>query len=254
MGDNTLLAMPTLLAQIVPPGLMGLTIAAMLAADMSTDSSYMLTWGSVIYNDILGPFRKSTSEKRGLLINRMIVALIGVFLLIYGLWYKIEGDLWTYLGITGTIYLSSMSVLLISCCYWPREQLGRGGGHLLRCRLAHLHPGATEGRPVHKLVQGPRHRLRHCDLRPGGRGDDRRLAAQALRPPRPRSTGVHIMIQGIQSMLSHHGFWGGLTLAVLVWYSTTTVYVAVRGVVDIRQMLRRLASRPTAENHRPPPG
>jgi solute:Na+ symporter, SSS family len=36
----------------------GLVIAAMLAADMSTDSSYMLTWGSVIYNDILAPFRR----------------------------------------------------------------------------------------------------------------------------------------------------------------------------------------------------
>jgi SSS family solute:Na+ symporter len=105
----------------VPAGLMGLLIAAMLAADMSTDSSYMLTWGSVIYNDILAPFRKTPwSERKGLLWNRTIVALIGVFLLIYGLWYKIEGDLWTYLGITGTIYLSSMSVLLIACCYWRR--------------------------------------------------------------------------------------------------------------------------------------
>jgi SSS family solute:Na+ symporter len=121
VGSNTLLAMPRMLRMIVPPGLMGLLLAAMLAADMSTDSSYMLTWGSVIYNDIMAPFRKKAwSEKKGLLWNRTIVAVIGVFLLIYGLWYKIEGDLWTYLGITGTIYLSSMSVLLIACCYWKR--------------------------------------------------------------------------------------------------------------------------------------
>ena len=100
---------------------MGLLIAAMLAADMSTDSSYMLTWGSVIYNDILAPFRKTKwSEKQGLLWNRMIVAVIGVFLLVYGLWYPLKGDLWTYLGVTGTIYLSSMSTLLIACCYWKR--------------------------------------------------------------------------------------------------------------------------------------
>jgi SSS family solute:Na+ symporter len=50
----------------------------------------------------------------------MIVAAIGVFLLVYGLWYPLKGDLWTYLGVTGTIYLSSMSVLLIACCYWKR--------------------------------------------------------------------------------------------------------------------------------------
>ncbi len=120
-GEKSLYAMPTFLGTFVPTGLMGILIAAMLAADMSTDSSYMLTWGSVIYNDIMAPFRrKPWTEKKGLLVNRMIVALIGIFLLFYGLWYPLEGDLWTYLGVTGTIYLSSMSTLLIACCYWKR--------------------------------------------------------------------------------------------------------------------------------------
>ena len=61
---------------------MGILIAAMLAADMSTDSSYMLTWCSIIYNDILAPFRRNHSERRGILMNRMIVAGIGLFYLI----------------------------------------------------------------------------------------------------------------------------------------------------------------------------
>ena len=118
---NTLEAMPQYLSTAVPAGLMGILIAAMLAADMSTDSSYMLTWGSVIYNDILAPFRKTPwSEKKGLFWNRTIVALIGVFLLFYGLWYPLEGSLWDYLTLTGTIYLASISVLLIACCYWKR--------------------------------------------------------------------------------------------------------------------------------------
>jgi SSS family solute:Na+ symporter len=119
--DSSLFAMPYLLSQLVPAGMMGLLVAAMLAADMSTDSSYMLTWGSVIYNDILAPFRKTKwSDKKGLLWNRFIVAIIGVFLLFWGLWYKLEGNLWEYLQTTGTIYLASMSILLIACCYWKR--------------------------------------------------------------------------------------------------------------------------------------
>jgi SSS family solute:Na+ symporter len=117
--SGTLFAMPYMLSQLVPAGMMGILVAAMLAADMSTDSSYMLTWGGVIYNDILAPFRKTPwSEKKGILWNRCIVALIGVFLLFYGLWYKVEGNLWEYLQTTGTIYLASMSILLIACCYW----------------------------------------------------------------------------------------------------------------------------------------
>ncbi len=132
-ASQSLYAMPLLLGAVVPVGLMGLLVAAMLAADMSTDSSYMLTWSSVIYNDILAPFRRTIwPEKKGLRWNRCIVALIGLFLLFYGLWYKLEGDLWMYLQLTGAIYLSSMSVLLIACCYWKRAN-SWGAGAAIAC-------------------------------------------------------------------------------------------------------------------------
>lgn len=84
-------------------------------------SSYMLAYGSVIYNDILAPFRrKGISERRGLLWNRLIVAALGIFFLFYGLWYPLKGPLWTYLTVTATICFSSMMALLVSCCYWKR--------------------------------------------------------------------------------------------------------------------------------------
>lgn len=119
--ESTNLAMPRYLSQIVPVGLMGLVIAAMLAADMSTDSSYMLTWASVIYNDIMGPFRKTPwSQKKGLVVNRAIVAGIGLFLLVFGLWLPTPHNMWNYISVTGAIYLSSMGILLVACCYWKR--------------------------------------------------------------------------------------------------------------------------------------
>jgi solute:Na+ symporter, SSS family len=131
-GHNSLYAMPKFLATFVPSGLGGILIAAMLAADMSTDSSYMLTWSSVIYNDIMAPFRKTTwSEKKGIFWNRFIVAMIGIFLLFYGLWYPLKDNLWTYLSVTATIYLSSMSVLLIACCYWKRANSWGAGAAIL---------------------------------------------------------------------------------------------------------------------------
>lgn len=133
LADASLLAMPRFLSVFLPAGLMGLLIAAMLAADMSTNSSYMLSWGSVIYNDILAPFRRSAwTDRRAILWNRCIVALIGLYLLVFGLFYHIEGNVWSYLLLTGSIYLSSMSVLLIACCYWKRaNNWGAIGGILL---------------------------------------------------------------------------------------------------------------------------
>jgi hypothetical protein len=40
--------------------------------------------------------------------------------------------------------------------------------------------------------------------------------------------------------LNEHWFWWGLTIAALVWYSTVTIYIAIRGATDIRGMLDRL--------------
>jgi hypothetical protein len=41
-------------------------------------------------------------------------------------------------------------------------------------------------------------------------------------------------------MMGEHWFWWLLTAACVVWYSTITVYVAIRGARDIKQMLARL--------------
>jgi solute:Na+ symporter, SSS family len=147
----SLYGMPVFLSTFVPVGFMGILIAALIAADMSTDSSYMLTWGSVIYNDILAPFRKTPwTEKKGLLWNRMIVACIGVFLLIYGLWYKLESDLWTYLSLTSTIYTSSISVILVACCYWKRANSWGAAGAIIIGALIPCLFLVTEKLPITK--------------------------------------------------------------------------------------------------------
>lgn len=41
--------------------------------------------------------------------------------------------------------------------------------------------------------------------------------------------------------MSNHWVWWTLTITCIVWYSTITVYVAIRGAADIKGMLGRLA-------------
>jgi hypothetical protein len=43
-------------------------------------------------------------------------------------------------------------------------------------------------------------------------------------------------------MIDGPTFWWYLSTACLIWFSTVTVYVAVRGGLDIKHMLRRLRS------------
>ena len=120
-GIKPIEAMPHFLNEVLPVGVIGLLLAAMLAAEMSTDSGYLLTWATVIYNDLIMPvLRTPLSAKGRLLLVRCLVVLIGLFLVFYGLVYQVPGNTWDYLSITGNIYLASMLALLTGALYWKK--------------------------------------------------------------------------------------------------------------------------------------
>ncbi len=50
-------------------------------------------------------------------------------------------------------------------------------------------------------------------------------------------------MEELMKVAREHWFWTLLMAACVVWYSTVTVYVAIRGCFDIRRMVRRLAER-----------
>lgn len=57
-------------------------------------------------------------------------------------------------------------------------------------------------------------------------------------------------------MNASHWFWLALIVAVVVWYSSVTIWVAIRGALDIRLMVQRLDEENAAEDdkatdHRP---
>ncbi|HEY0380211.1 MAG TPA: hypothetical protein VGC87_25080 [Pyrinomonadaceae bacterium] len=47
--------------------------------------------------------------------------------------------------------------------------------------------------------------------------------------------------------MASHWFWWILAMACVVWYSTITVYVAIKGAADIKHMLARLDAARVSE-------
>ncbi|MCA9269364.1 MAG: hypothetical protein KDA41_12875, partial [Planctomycetales bacterium] len=112
-------AFPLLLSQILPVGVIGLVGAGMLAAFMSTHDSYLLCWASVLVEDVVAPLaggRLSTQARR--VLARGAILLIGAFLLIWSLWYPLGQDLWDYMAISGAIYFTGASAVLVCGLYW----------------------------------------------------------------------------------------------------------------------------------------
>jgi len=125
----TLHAMPMFLSQVLPAGLIGLVGAGMLAAFMSTHDSYLLCWSSVLVQDVINPasgYRLTTKTR--LAIARVLIFLIGVFLLVWSLWYPLKQDLWEYMAVSGGIYYVGAFVLLLGGLYWKRAS--RVGAYL----------------------------------------------------------------------------------------------------------------------------
>jgi len=117
----TLMAMPVFLSQILPAGLIGIISAGMLAAFMSTHDSYLLCWSSVLTQDVVAPwFKKGLSSKVRLLLTRIFIVAIGIFILVWGLWYDLGQDLWDYMAISGAIYFTGAIALLVFGIYWKR--------------------------------------------------------------------------------------------------------------------------------------
>ena len=118
--DN-LYAMPIFLGRILPAGLIGLITAAMIAAFMSTHDGYLLCWSTVITQDIIAPlFKERLDNPTRIKITRVLIVLIGLYILYWGLIYTGEEDIWDYMAVTGAIYFTGAFSLLFGGLYWHR--------------------------------------------------------------------------------------------------------------------------------------
>lgn len=114
-------AMPLLLGKILPVGLLGVFTAGMMAAFMSTHDSYFLCWASIIARDVVSPMTRSRlTERQEIKVTRICIIFIGIFLMVWGVWYELPESVWTYMMVTGTIYLSGAATALIGGIYWKR--------------------------------------------------------------------------------------------------------------------------------------
>ena len=118
---NNLYALPIFLGKIIPAGFIGVLTAGMIAAFMSTHDSYLLCWSSVITQDIIAPLKNNNlSDHRRIQWTRIIIIIIGIYILYWGLIYDGTEDIWDYMAITGSIYFTGAISVLIGGLYWEK--------------------------------------------------------------------------------------------------------------------------------------
>ncbi|QDU37184.1 Sodium/glucose cotransporter [Maioricimonas rarisocia] len=118
---NNLYAMPVFMGRLLPPILLGIVTAGMIAAFMSTHDSYFLAWSSVITQDIVAPLRREPMPTAARVrLTRILIVLMGGYVLYWSLFYKGREDIWDYMAVTGGIYFTGAFVILMLGIYWKQ--------------------------------------------------------------------------------------------------------------------------------------
>ncbi len=122
---NSLDALPLFVLKIVPKGLLGLIFAGLLAASMSTYASYLLSWSSVVSQDIIGSIikfitGKEASNKNQMIISRITMAAVMIFIIWWSLFHKLEGYLYFYLNMTGMLFIPGVLIGVGFGIYWKK--------------------------------------------------------------------------------------------------------------------------------------
>ena len=111
---------PTGLSLIMPNGLLGLFVAVMFAAMLSTDDTYMHSWGSIFIQDVVMPFKKKAfSPKQHIWALRLSVVGVAVFAWLFSYFYRQTEYVFLFFAITGAI-VSGAGAAIIGGLYWKK--------------------------------------------------------------------------------------------------------------------------------------
>ncbi len=112
---------PLAAAQLLPTGLLGLFAAAMLGAFISTNDTYLHSWGAIFVQDVVLPFRKKPLSTRAhLMLLRVAIFAVAVFAVVFSSYYEPNQYISMFLALTGAVFVGGAGSAIIGGLYWKR--------------------------------------------------------------------------------------------------------------------------------------
>ncbi|MEE2681077.1 MAG: hypothetical protein VX641_01770 [Planctomycetota bacterium] len=112
---------PFAASQLLPAGRLGLFAAAMLGAFISTNDSYLHSWGSIFIQDVVLPFRrKPLSQKAHLILLKCSILGVAIFAFIFSMLYEPNQYIAMFLALTGAVFVGGAGSAIIGGLYWKR--------------------------------------------------------------------------------------------------------------------------------------
>ena len=112
---------PAAASVMLPTGLLGLFAAALMGAFISTNDTYLHSWGSIFIQDVVLPFRKKALSPRAhLWLLRASILGVAIFAFVFSLLYTPNQYVAMFLALTGAIFVGGAGSAIIGGLYWRR--------------------------------------------------------------------------------------------------------------------------------------
>ena len=112
---------PMALRYLLPTGLIGLFCAICVFLMLSTDTTYLHSWGSILIQDVVLPIRgRAFPPKQQLALLRWAIGGVAVFAFLFSWFFGQVDYILMFFAITGAIWIGGSGVCITAGLYWRR--------------------------------------------------------------------------------------------------------------------------------------
>lgn len=109
------------LSHFLPSGFKGVFAAIMMFLMVTTDTSYLHSWGTIFVQDVVLPIRnRPLSPKTHILALRLSIIGVAVFAFLFSLFFRQTDYILMFFAITGTIFVGGAGAAIIGGLYWKK--------------------------------------------------------------------------------------------------------------------------------------
>ena len=115
------MTVPITLTQILPIGLTGILAGVIVAAAISTDDTYLHSWGTIFIQDVVMPiWRRTLTQRQHMLLLRAAIIGVAAFGFVFSLVFPLKDYINMFFFLTGAIFVGGAGSVIIGGLYWRR--------------------------------------------------------------------------------------------------------------------------------------